>query len=393
MISRQLAPRVRESFRRSPIVTVTGPRQSGKTTLCRAVFPDLPYATLEAPDVRTRALDDPRGFLSDLSSPAIIDEVQRVPELLSYIQVLSDERREPGQYVLTGSNNFTLLKTLSQSLAGRTAIFHLLPMELAELRGFANAPKTLEETLFAGAYPRIFDQGVAPEEWYADYVTTYVERDLRQVLNVGDLQVFRTFLGLCAGRSGQLLNLTSLGNDCGIDAKTVKSWIGALETGFLVFRLPPFHRNLRKRLVRSPKLYFHDTGLLCHLLGIHEAQQLRTHPLRGAIFETWAIAEIVRMRLHRGVRGNAFFYRDQSGRGIDLVLPAVNKLTAIEMKSGQTVTSGFFGALREFEDVMARASQPEAIEKVLVYGGEGRHAHLGAEVVPWSEVPGYSWVD
>ena len=393
MIERNLTPLVRDRFQRSPFVTVTGPRQSGKTTLCRAAFPDLTYVSLEAPDLRAHAQEDPRGFLEAAGTPAILDEIQRVPDLLSYLQVQSDERGDPGQYVLTGSKNFTLLRGLSQSLAGRTAIFHLLPLGFDELQGFEDRPTDLNDVLFHGSYPRIFDRGLDPAEWYADHVTTYVERDLRQVHDVRDLLQFRTFLGLCAGRSGGLLNLSSLGGDCGVDGKTVKAWIAALEASFLALRLPPLHRNLRKRLTRSPKLYFYDTGLLCHLLGIRSAEQIRTHPLRGAIFETWVVGEILKARYHHGVRGGESFYRDHSGHEVDVVLSTAELTTAVEVKAGRTISSEFLGPLHRFRDLMQAAEPPERVETVLVYGGDQESPRSGTRLVPWASVASQRWAD
>lgn len=391
MIARDLGPIVAERFRQYPIVTVTGPRQSGKTTLCRITFPDLPYVSLEAPDHRHRAAEDPRAFLADYPDGAILDEIQRAPELPSYLQVLCDERGRNRQFVLTGSHNLTLLPKLSQSLAGRTSLLYLLPPSWSELQRFANAPAQLDQAFFAGAYPRIFDQRMDPAPWLADYVTTYVERDVRQVLNISDLVAFRTFLGLLAGRAGQLLNLQSLGADAGVDAKTAKAWIGALETSFLVFRLRPFFRNIRKRLVRTPKLFFVDTGLLCHLLGIRSAADLRTHPSRGAVFENWVVSEALKARFHRGLDDNLFFYRDRSGHEVDLLLVSAGRITAVEAKAGATLGSDFTDGLRWFESLAAERFPEDRLRTVLVYGGDEPYEVRGTTILPWHGIGQFDW--
>ena len=303
MIERDLAPELIRAARQFPSITLTGPRQSGKTTLCRAVFSDHPYTTLEAPDIRALAAEDPRGFLAQFPSGAIIDEVQRVPDLLSYLQGIIDADPEPGRWVLTGSQNLSLLESVSQSLAGRTAVHHLLPLSRSEIVRFDRYPKSLEETLFAGAYPRIFDRDLDPSDWLRSYVATYIERDVRTISNVGDLPTFQRFVELCAGRTAQLVNYSSLADDCGVSQPTARTWLGILETSFLTFCLPAFHANLRKRLVKMPRLYFYDTGLVCWLLGIRSPEQLRTHPLRGPIFKTWVVSEIEKYRTHLGEPG------------------------------------------------------------------------------------------
>ena len=391
MITRDLGDTASQRFRHYPVVTITGPRQSGKTTLSRMTFPDLPYVSLEAPDHRRRALEDPRSFLADYAAGAILDEIQRAPELPSYLQVLCDERHRNGQFVLTGSHNLTLLPRLSQSLAGRTALLYLLPPAWNELQRFGNAPTRLDDALFTGAYPRIFDQRMDAGSWLGDYVTTYVERDVRQVLNVFDLVAFRTFLGLLAGRTGQLLNLQSLGADAGVDAKTVRAWIGVLETSFLVFRLPPFFRNIRKRLVRTPKLFFVDTGLLCHLLGIRSAADLRTHPARGAVFENWVASEALKARFHRGLGENLFFYRDRSGHEVDLLLVSANRITAVEAKAGATLGSDFVDGLKWFESLAANRFPEDRVETLLVYGGEQPAEMRGTTILPWCAIDQFDW--
>ncbi len=306
MIDRDVEPRLVKAAHTYPAITLTGPRQSGKTTLCRKVFPDYEYVSLEAMDIRTLAIDDPRAFLARYPQGAIIDEVQRAPNLPSYLQGVIDENPVPGRWILTGSQSLSLSEAVSQSLAGRTAVFHLLPLARSEVERFSQYPMTLEETLFTGTYPRIFDSRHDPSEWLSGYVSTYVEKDVRTISNVVDLITFQRFLALCAGRTAQLLNYSSLASDCGISQPTAKAWLSILEASFLVHRLPPFYANIRKRLVKMPKLYFHDTGLACWLLGIRTAEQLRTHPLRGPVFETWVVSEIIKHRASIGVKWQAY---------------------------------------------------------------------------------------
>lgn len=395
MIPRTLHPALLEAAETLPVVTLTGPRQSGKTTLVRAAFPDLPYTTLEAPDIRERALQDPRGFLGGYPDGAILDEVQRAPDLLSYIQGFVDEDPRPGRFILTGSQNLLLLDRVSQSLAGRTRILYLYPFSLSELEGrepwdpesrlAPAAPRTsgserdLHSTLHAGFFPRIHDLGLDPISWLADYRTTYVERDLRQVLNVRDLEGFERFLGLCAGRSGQLLNTSSLGNDAGIDHSTVRRWLSVLEAGFLIKLLRPHHRNLGKRLIKSPKIHFLDPGLLCSLLGIREAEGLRVHPLRGAVFESFVLAELVKAYAHRGRPLPLFFWRDSSGHEIDFLIDQGSRLLAIEAKAGATVPTSFFDGLAWWTRLLGDEEAPT----LLLHGGEESFTYQGMEARPW----------
>lgn len=392
MIPRVLTPRLVAMARKFPVVTVTGPRQSGKTTLCRAVFPDKAYVSLEAPDVREYARTDPRGFLGDHRAGAILDEIQRVPDLLSYLQVEVDARREPGRFILTGSANLSLLGSVSQSLAGRTALLNLLPLSWGEVRRFPNPPVDTWTALWKGGYPAIYDRDLDPVEWLGGYVATYVERDVRQILNVGDLTAFQTFLRLCAGRSAQLLNYSDLAADCGITHVTARSWLSVLEASFVAFRLPPFHSNLTKRLVKTPKLHFFDSGLLCHLLGIRRPDQLREHPLRGAVFETWVVSEVVKARLHSGVAGGLAFFRDRKGREVDLVVEDGTALTAVEAKSAQTVADDFFAGLAAFADLVGDDRRRRSLRRVLVYGGETRQQRSSGTVLPWSSIDRHDWM-
>ena len=346
MVHRDLGAQLERAATWSPSITLTGPRQSGKTTLCRMVFPGHPYRSLEAPDERAFAAQDPRGFLEQFPRGAVLDEVQRAPDLLSYLQGIIDADPTPGRWILSGSQNFALLESISQSLAGRTAMHQLLPLSWDEIRRFSEYPASLEAALFSGGYPPIFDRGLNPSDWLRSYVATYIERDVRTISNVGDLTTFQRFVELCAGRTGQLLNYSSLADDCGISQPTAKSWFGILEASFIAFHLPSFHARQRKRLVKMPKLYFHDTGLACWLLGIREARQLRTHPLRGAIFETWVVSEVAKHRAHRGRSGGLSFYRDRNGAELDLLIEEPDVLTLVEAKSSATPSSNLLAGAR-----------------------------------------------
>ena len=398
MLPRTLEPVIRLAAQRYPVVTLTGPRQSGKTTLSRMAFPDYAYVSLELPDQREFATTDPRGFLSQFDGPVILDEAQRTPELFSYIQTKSDATRENGQFVLTGSQSFLLMNSISQSLAGRAAIHHLLPFSQAELLGRETIPEgqigtsiprahrseknSLMETLFTGSYPRIHDTKVPPQDWLANYYRTYVERDVRELLNVGDLETFGRFIGLCAGRTGQLLNLSSLSNDCGISQPTARRWMSVLEASFLVFLLRPHHRNFNKRLVKSPKLYFIDSGLLTYLLHIRSSEELYNHSARGAIFESFVISELLKRALHHGQEPNLYFWRDSTGHEIDVLLDRGTTQIPIEIKSGETLASDFYRGLRYWLDLAASPDGAAA----LIYGGDQSTLREGIATYSWREL-------
>ena len=396
MIHRDAESLVLRRAQSLPVVTITGPRQAGKTTLCRRVFSDKPYVSLEAPDERARAQADPREFLRSFPEGAVLDEVQRVPELLSYLQGIVDEHNRPGEWVLTGSSNFALLASVSQSLAGRTALVNLLPLSWAEIERFDRQPADLTQAMVTGGFPRIHEQRLTPNEWISDYVSTYLERDVRQLIQVADLARFQDFIRHCAARSGQLLNLSALGADCGISHHTAKSWLGVLEASFLVFQLPPVHRNLRKRLTRTRKLYFGDTGLLCWLLGIERPDQLTRHPLRGAIFETWVVSEIVKARTHAGLTTNGAgglrFYRDQAGLEVDVVLENPGKILAVECKAGTTIASDALNGLRRFSELInKRDPEHPEVSSRLVYGGDEGYVREGVELIPWRSLGQSDW--
>jgi len=390
MISRSIQSTVEQLACSFPAITITGPRQSGKSTLCRMVFAEHPYANLEQADIRRFASSDPRGFLGQYPDGAVIDEIQRCPDLLGYLQVIIDENPAPGRWILTGSQNLLLLESVSQSLAGRVGVLHLLPLGREEVLRFGAPPDSLDQQMLTGGYPAIYDRNIPPEQWYASYVSTYVERDVRTITNVGDMLAFQRFIELCAGRTGQLLNMASLAGDAGISQPTVKSWISVLETSFLTFRLSPYHANLRKRLVKMPKLHFYDTGLVCWLLGIRTARELRNHPLRGSILETWVVSEIIKRRMHQGVNRPCFYFRDQRGREADMVIDRHDRLQVVEVKAGQTVTDD---VLRIASKASRLLSADRSVESFLVYGGQSSQQRTDVTVLPWSDLGGVDWAN
>ncbi|HSM49913.1 MAG TPA: ATP-binding protein [Thermoanaerobaculia bacterium] len=396
MIPRLLGPYLRRDAGLYPVVTLTGPRQSGKTTLCRAVFPDHDYRSLELPDQRLFAREDPRGFLAACEGPVILDEVQHVPELLSYIQVAVDEDPTPGRFVLTGSHNLLLRSQVSQTLAGRSGILHLLPLSRAELDrqeqpapvssaalfGNRETGQELWPLLHSGGYPRIHDRALPPGIWLPDYIQTYLERDVRSLAAVGDLATFERFLALCAGRAAQLLNFSALASDTGISVDTARRWISVLQATFVLFLLPPHHRNFNKRMVKTPKLFFHDTGLLCQLLGIREPDQIATHPLRGALFENFVVAEVAKAFLHHRIGPPIFFWRDRTGHEVDLLIDHGTVLQPVEIKSSQTAVPELLDGLRWW---MGKAGEV-AGAPTLVYAGPESRSHSGIAIRPWFSV-------
>ena len=382
MVPRDIAPVLKDLFQRYPFVTVTGPRQSGKTTLCRETFPHLTYINLEAPDEREFAERDPRGLLNRIGSGAILDEIQRVPDFLSYLQVWADERRENSLCILTGSEQFKLSDAINQSLAGRVAPLRLLPFSLAERRR-AKPEESIDELLYRGFYPRILHQDLEPRQAYAAYFETYVERDLRQLAEIRNLSSFRRFVRLCAGRVGQLANLSSLGADAGVTHPTAREWLTLLEASYIAFTLPPYFANIRKRLVKSPKIYFYDVGLASYLLGIEHPEQIATHPLRGALFENMVVVEALKFGFNRGVSPSLSFFRDSQGLECDLLMETGHGTAAIEIKSGATITPDAFGALRQVGELIPNLSM-----KAVVHGGADRQSRSVGEAVPFREFAG-----
>jgi uncharacterized protein len=365
---------------------VDGPRQSGKTTLCKSAFPDKAYISLESPDNREFALSDPRGFLSEYGEGAIIDEVQYAPDLVSYLQDNVDENPQPGRFILTASQSLAISEAMSQSLAGRAGILHLLPLSRDEVNRFPLQTKRLFDLLWTGGYPRIHSWKIPAQQWLSDYTATYIQRDVRQVSNVGDLNRFTTFMKLCAAHTSQELNLSQLGSDAGVSHNTANAWLSVLEASFLCFRLPAWHRNIKKQIVKAPKLHFFDTGLVCYLLGIKEPSQLRFHPLRSAIFETWVASEYYKQYVHRGEIPELFHFRESRGTEVDLIHVNGDKLVLVEAKSGETIHRDFFNNLQKFEKLLTDSGTAETVEKRLVYGGETAAHRDGVDVVPWRSV-------
>ena len=384
MIERNIAPVLLQLATQYPVITLTGPRQSGKTTLTRRLFSDKPYVTLEDPDTRRFAMEDPRGFLMQFAQGAILDEIQRAPELTSYLQGMVDADPKPGRFVLTGSHQFELMSQVSQSLAGRTAVLRLLPFTLAEvhrLRGGMASPD-LAQTLLTGFYPRIHDQSLDPSQALADYFATYVQRDLRQLAAVQDLQRFERFVRLCAGRTGQLLNLSSLGNDAGVTHSTARAWIDLLQSSYIVHLLPPWFANTGKRLVKASKLYFHDVGLACWLLGLRSAEQVARDPLWGSLFENFVIMEAMKDRLNAGATAEMYFYRDSEGNEVDLLIPVGTKMHAIEIKAGATINPDYFKGLKTFA-----AHQPAVFASgCVVFGGADGQSRSDWPVHAWHQL-------
>ncbi len=382
MIKRTIQPTLLRLASQYPVVTITGPRQSGKTTLCRTVFPDKPYINLENPDTRAFVQSDPRGFLASHPDGAILDEIQRTPELLSYIQPLVDERNTTGLFILTGSQQFEVMNTISQSLAGRTALLKLLPFSLEEL-ALTGSASSVDTMLLSGFYPRIHDAGLNPTQALGDYLQTYVERDIRQLVNIRDLAQFEKFVRLCAGRTGQLLNLQSLGNDIGISHTTARNWLTLLEASYIIFLLQPWHANIAKRQVKTPKLYFYDVGLAAYLLGAEHEVHISRHPLRGNLFENLIVVEALKYRFNRGLRNNLYFWRDAKGNEVDLVVEAGPDVMPVEIKAGATVTGDYFKGLLTFVD---RLKTPP-MARSLVYGGTERQYRSDTHVWRVQDVP------
>jgi len=342
MIQRQAAETLRYLATQFRVIAVVGPRQSGKTTLVRMIFPDKSYVNFENPDIRNFAIEDPRGFLSNYTNGAVFDEVQRVPLLFSYLQQIVDEQKTNGMFILTGSNNFLLQESITQSLAGRVGYLQLLPLSIDEI---GSSDLSVEDHIYKGGYPALYDEGKDVKLWMDNYIRTYIERDVRQLKNITDLITFERFIRLCAGRTGQLLNKSSLSTECGIDNKTVEAWLSVLEASFVIFRLQPYHNNYNKRIVKMPKLYFYDTGLATNLLGIQNAEQLILHPFRGALFENMVIVQLLKQRWNKATPDNLYFWRDNAGHEMDVVMDNAGIVTPVEIKSGKTITAEYFKGL------------------------------------------------
>lgn len=363
-------------------VAVVGPRQSGKTTLCRKVFGLKPYVSLENPDMLEFAITDPRGFLAQYKKGAILDEIQRAPHLFSYLQQILDETKKKGLFILTGSNNFLLQSGITQTLSGRIAYLQLLPLSLQELKESKKIKADYHWHILQGGYPEVIAKKISPADWYAGYISTYVERDVRQLKNVSNLSLFIKLLRLCAGRTGQVLNLTSLSNDCGIDQKTVAAWLSVLQSSYIIYLLKPYHSNFNKRVIKTPKLYFYDTGVACSLLGIGNAKQMAHHAAKGSLFENMIISELLKERFNAGATDNLYYWRDKTGNEVDVLIDAAGKLTAIELKAGETISSDFFKGLEYFSSLHTKR-----IQQLLIYGGKQEQKRSSGTIVkPWDKL-------
>jgi len=381
MIEREMKTSLLQLAEQYPVVLITGPRQSGKTTLCRTTFADKAYANLETPDIRQYAIDDPKSFLADYADGVVLDEIQRAPELLSYIQGLVDEDERAGRFILTGSQQFELMRSVTQSLAGRVGILKLLPCSISELQRHG-MPADPDKQIFTGGYPRIYARILNPTQVMGDYFETYVQRDIRQLIHLKNVEVFETFVRLCAGRIGQLLNLSSLGADAGVSHATAREWINPLEASYILFQLRPWHANISKRLVKSPKLYFYDTALASYLLGMESTTHLRSHPLRGNLFENLVIVEALKFRLNRGKRSNLSFYRDSAGHEVDLLLTSGTQVYPIEIKSGATINRDYFKGLNFF----SRLEATSVTQGAVIYAGDCKQTRGIWKVCPMNEM-------
>ena len=381
MIQRDIQPALLQLSKQYPVVTITGPRQSGKTTLCRATFADKPYVNFEAPDTRTCAREDPRGFLATIPEGAVLDEIQRVPDLPSYLQEIVDSDPVPGKFILTGSQQFELMSQVSQSLAGRTALLRLLPLSIKELKNAGSLPP-LFSLIHGGFYPRKYQDNLDPTQMLGGYFSTYIERDLRQLSAIHDLQKFERFVRLCAGRTGQLLNMNNLANDAGISHSTVRQWIDLLQASYIIFLLPPWFTNTRKRLVKSPKLYFYDVGLASWLLGIHQPEHIQRDPLYGALFENMVIVDRLKSKYNLARPVECYFYRDNTGNEVDLIEPEGHQVHEIEIKGGATISADYFKSLSRFKKAF-----PEAfLDGTVIYGGDQSQQRTEWTVRSWRDV-------
>jgi len=380
MLKREITKECAQLLTEYPIVTIIGPRQAGKTTLAKS-FSKYEYCNLESPENREFAVNDPKAFLKQFSNRVILDEFQRVPELLSYIQVTVDENKQNGQFILTGSHQLALKGAITQSLSGRTALLHLLPFSISELNAANIKFEHFEGYIFSGFLPRIYDQKQRPVQAYANYYQTYVERDVRQLINVKDTSLFEKFMKLLAGRVGQLIDYNSLSNDVGVDAKTIKNWLSILEASYIIFKLPPFYENFGKRVIKSPKYYFVEVGLLSYLLGIEKAAQISRDPLVGSIFENLVIIEFLKLRFNQGKMANLYFYRDSNQNEIDLLIDNGTKLTAIEIKSSSTYSNSQFNNINKITKVMSKIKN-----SYLVYSGKKKTLNNNRYAISFDQI-------
>jgi uncharacterized protein len=389
IVKRKLEEKIKQLAQKFPIISITGPRQSGKTTLAKICFPDYEYVNLEMPDTRSFAVSDPRYFLQSFKNGVIIDEIQYVPELFSYIQGIVDNGSQVGRFVITGSQNFLLMEKISQSLAGRVAVVNLLPFSMDEIRKENLLSDNFETSIFKGFYPRLFDKQIDPIDYYPSYIQTYLERDVRNISNIQNLAVFKTFLEIIAGRTGQIINFTSISNETGVDQKTIKNWFSILETSFIVFFVRPYSKNYNKRLTKSPKMYFYDTGLACSLLRITQSDQISRHFLKGALFENLVFAELMKSFLNRFRQAQIYFWRDNTGNEVDCILNVGETERIVEIKSGTTISSDFFKGLEYYKKLSGLPDE----QFFLVYGGMEQQIRSSGKVLGWNQLEELSFED
>ncbi len=384
MVKRQLTDKLKQLAQQYPVVTLTGPRQSGKSTLVQAVFPELPYVLLEDPDIRALAQADPRGFLANYADGAIFDEAQRAPQLFAYLQGMVDRQTAKHPFILTGSQNFLLLESINQSLAGRTAVLRLLPFSYTERQANELLPATVNELLFQGSYPRLVTNRLEPTDFFPSYVQTYLERDVRSLKNVADLSAFTRFLRLCAGRIGSPLNLSSLASDCGVSVNTAKAWVSVLGASYVIYLLPPYYENFSKRLIKSPKLFFYDTGLVCSLLGLRRADLIESFYMRGNLFENLIVSEVLKYYYHRGQQAPCYYWQDKIGREVDLLIETDNGLIPLEVKAGMTLNQAYFDQLNYWN----KLSGNSPANSYVVYSGSIQQTTSSGAFVPLSALDG-----
>ncbi len=381
MIQRAASTKIKQLARKFPAVGLLGPRQSGKTTLAKELFPKKPYISFENQDNVLLATKDPRAFLGQYKNGAIFDEIQRVPQLLSYMQgVIDAQPNKVGLFIITGSQNLLLLESISQTLAGRIAFIHLLPFSFTELEESKYSKQSLNKLILNGGYPRLYDKKINPVDYYPNYLLTYVERDVRQIKNITNLALFQRFLKVCASRVGQEVNYTSIGNDTGVDQKTIMSWFGILEASFIAFRLQPFYKNLGKRLTQMPKLYFYDTGLCCSLLELENESHVNTHPLRGALFENLIILELLKTRYNNGQRGNLYYWRDRTGNEIDVLIDQSSQVIPVEIKTASTFNTDYVKGINYWKKI-----NPDTKKSYVIYNGKSATLNT-TEILNWKEL-------
>ncbi len=381
MINRIALPKLKLLARQFRLVAIVGPRQSGKTTLCKIAFPNKPYVSLENPDIRKYAIQDPNGFLKQYPKGAILDEVQKVPELFSYLQEIADTKNTAGLFILSGSNNFMLQENITQSLAGRIGYINLLPLSLQELEKDNISIPNFEKTTYKGFYPELFNKKITPSLWYRNYINTYIERDVRQIKNISNLTLFSHFVSLCAGRAGQVLNINSICADCGIDNKTATSWLSILQSSYIIYLLKPYFENFNKRIRKSPKIYFYDTGLLCNLLKIQSADDITNHAMKGAIFENNILAELLKHQANHLLQDELYYWQDKTGNEVDILYAKGKTTQLLEIKASSTVHQDFWKNLDKYEILSNKK-----VNKLVYYNGIEQTRSNGVKIINWKDI-------